>query len=74
VQVITPAAEPYFSDNSYGSRPGRKAEQAIIKLLKHLNDRYGNIVDIDLGKSFDYVPRDKLMKVAGRTIKDPDTE
>jgi retron-type reverse transcriptase len=74
VQVITPAAEPYFSDNSYGSRPGRKAEQATIKLLKHLNDGYGYIVDIDLEKFFENVPQDKLMTLVGKIVKDPDTE
>lgn len=74
VQVITPVAEPYFSDNSYGFRPGRRAEQAIIKLLEYLNDGYEYIVDIDLEKFFDNVPQDKLMTLVGKIVKDPDTE
>lgn len=74
VQVITPVVEPYFSDYSYGFRPGRRAEQAIIKLLEYLNDGYTYIVDIDLEKFFDNVPQDKLMTLVGRIIKDPDTE
>ena len=32
-QVLTPIAEPHFSEYSYGFRPNRRAEQAIIKLL-----------------------------------------
>ena len=74
VQVITPIVEPYFSDYSYGFRPGRKAQQAIIKLLEYLNDGYTYIVDIDLEKFFDNVNQDKLMTLVGKIIKDPDTE
>ena len=74
VQVITPKVEPYFSEYSYGFRPGRRAQQAIIKLLEYLNDGYTYIVDIDLEKFFDTVPHDKLMTLVGRIIKDPDTE
>ena len=74
VQVITPMVEPTFSDNSYGFRPGRRAQQAVIKLLEYLNDGYTYIVDIDLEKFFDNVPQDKLMTLVGKIIKDPDTE
>lgn len=74
VQVITPVVEPYFSEHSYGFRPGRRAEQAVIKLLEYLNDGHTYIVDIDLEKFFDNVPQDKLMTLVGRIIKDPDTE
>ena len=74
VQVITPIVEPYFSDYSYGFRPNRRAQQAVIKLLEYLNDGYTYIVDIDLEKFFDTVPQDKLMTLVGKIIKDPDTE
>lgn len=74
VQVITPIIEPYFSDYSYGFRPGRRAQQAVRKLLEYLNDGYIYIVDIDLEKFFDNVPQDKLMSLVGKIIKDPDTE
>lgn len=74
VQVITPIVEPYFSEYSYGFRPGRRAQQAVTKLLEYLNDGYTYIVDIDLEKFFDTVPQDKLMTLVGKIIKDPDTE
>ena len=74
VQVITPIVEPYFSDYSYGFRPGRRAEQAIMKLLEYLNDGYLYIVDIDLEKFFDNVSQDKLMTLVGKIVRDPDTE
>ena len=74
VQRITPIAEPYFSEYSYGFRPNRRAQQAIIKLLEYLNDGYTYLVDIDLEKFFDNVPQDKLMALVGGIIQDPDTE
>ena len=52
-QVLMPIFEPIFSENSYGFRPGRKAEQAILHVLGLLNDGYLWIVDIDLEKFFD---------------------
>lgn len=73
-QVLTPIAEPHFSENSYGFRPKRRAQQAVIKLLEYLNDGYEYIVDIDLEKFFDNVPQDKLMTLVGKLIHDPDTE
>lgn len=73
-QILTPIFDPLFSDSSYGFRPNRRCEQAIIKLLEHFNDGYVWIVDIDLEKFFDNVPQDKLMSYVGRVIHDGDTE
>ena len=66
--------EPQFSEHSYGFRPGRRAQQAIVELLEYLNDGYTYIVDIDLEKFFDNVPQDKLMYLVGKTVKDPDVK
>ena len=74
VQVISPICEPYFSEYSYGFRPGRSCEMAIIKLLEYLNDGYEWIVDIDLEKFFDNVPQDKLMSLVHNIINDGDVE
>lgn len=74
VQVISPIVDPHFSEYSYGFRPGRRAQQAVIKLLEYLNDGYTYIVDIDLEKFFDNVPQDKLMTLVHKFIDDPDTE
>ena len=73
-QVLTPIAEPHFSEYSYGFRPNRRAQQAIVKLLEYFNDGYTYIVDIDLEKFFDNVPQDKLMTLVHKLINDPDTE
>ena len=73
-QVITPMFEPSFHENSYGFRPNRRCEQAIVRLLELFNDGFVWIVDIDLEKFFDNVPQDKLMSYVGRVIHDGDTE
>ncbi|MGN1403307.1 MAG: group II intron reverse transcriptase/maturase [Ruminococcus sp.] len=73
-QVLTPIAELHFSEYSYGFRPNRRAQQAIVKLLEYFNDGYTYIVDIDLEKFFDNVPQDKLMTLVHNLINDPDTE
>ena len=73
-QILTPIFEAEFQENSYGFRPGRSCEQAVLKLTEYLNEGYEWIVDIDLEKFFDNVPQDKLMSYVGRVIHDPDTE
>ena len=73
-QVLTPIVEPHFSEYSYGFRPNRCAQKAVIKLLEYFNDGYTYIVDIDLEKFFDNVHHDKLMTLVRNIIHDPDTE
>ena len=71
VQRLTPIVEPHFSEYSYGFRPNRRAQQAIVKLLEYFNDGYTYVVDIDLEKFFDNVPQDKLMTLVGETHTRP---
>ena len=73
-QVLNPMFEEVFSDSSYGFRPGRKCEDAIIKALECMNDGYDWLVDMDLSKFFDNVNQDILMILVHKVIKDPDTE
>ena len=70
VQVLTPIYEEQFSNSSYGFRPGRSCEQAVIKALELFNDGYDWIVDIDLQSFFDEVNQDKLIGIIRRTVKD----
>lgn len=71
-QELTPIFEEQFHDHSYGFRPNRCAQQAVLKALEIMNDGHSWIVDIDLAKFFDTVDHDKLMTIIGRTIKDGD--
>ena len=72
VQVLTPIFEEQFHENSYGFRPGRSCEKAVIKVLEYLNNGYDWIVDIDLEKFFDTVNQDRLITIIGKTMKDGD--
>ena len=70
VQVLSPMFEPYFSEYSYGFRPNRCCQMAIVKALEYFNDGYDWIVDIDLEKFFDNVPHDKLLRMVSDVVKD----
>ena len=70
VQVLSPMFEPYFSEYSYGFRPNRCCQMAIIKALEYFNDGYEWVVDIDLEKFFDNVPHDRLLRMVSDVVKD----
>lgn len=70
VQVLSPIYERQFSETSYGFRPNRSCEMAIIKLLEYFNDGYNWVVDIDLQKFFDTVCHDKLISIIMKTVHD----
>ena len=70
VQVLSPIYEKQFSEYSYGFRPNRSCEMAIVKLLEYFNDGYKWVVDIDLEKFFDNVSHDKLISIIMQTIHD----
>ena len=70
LQVLQPIFEPTFSNNSYGFRPGRNAQQAIKKAKAHYDDGYTHVVDIDLARYFDTVNHDILLELVSREVKD----
>ncbi|WP_404470188.1 group II intron reverse transcriptase/maturase [Sutcliffiella horikoshii] len=71
-QILSPIFEKRFSEFSYGFRPKRSCEMAIIKSLEFLNDGHNWVVDIDLERFFDTVHHDKLMRIISNTIDDGD--
>jgi len=71
-QVLSPIYEEQFSDYSYGFRPKRSCEMAIIKSLEFINDGHDWVVDIDLERFFDTVNHDRLISIMYKTIKDTD--
>lgn len=71
-QVLTPIYEKQFSESSYGFRPGRSCEMAIIKSLEIINEGYIWVIDIDLERFFDTVNHDRLIQIIFRTVKDGD--
>ena len=71
-QVLTPIYEEQFSNSSYGFRPNRCCEMAVIKSLEILNSGYDWVIDIDLERFFDTVHHDRLMNIVYKTIDDGD--
>lgn len=69
-QVLSPIFEKTFSDNSYGFRPNRSANQAILKCKAYMDKGYRWAVDIDLEKYFDTVNHDKLIGLIYKEVKD----
>ena len=69
-RVLTPVFDPYFSESSFGFRPGRSAHQAVSKVLKDIREGYHWAVDIDLEKLFDTVDHDVLMGRVFRRVRD----
>ena len=69
-QVLSIYYEPYFSDHSYGFRPGRSAHQAISQAARYVSEGKEWVVDIDLEKFFDKINHDRLMSRLSKGIGD----
>ena len=70
-QVLTPIWDPTFSDASYGFRPERSAQQALLRAQQFLRDGYRYVVDLDLSKFFDRVNHDRLLSRLATRVNDP---
>jgi RNA-directed DNA polymerase len=69
-QVMQPVFDGNFSESSYGFRPGRSAQQAVLAARKHVASGRRWVVDMDMEKFFDRVNHDVLMARVARTIED----
>jgi RNA-directed DNA polymerase len=68
--ILTPIFDPLFSDSCYGFRPGRSAQEAILKARQYGEEGYRFVVDVDLEKFFDTVNHDMLMARVARRVRD----
>lgn len=62
--------DPFFSENSYGFRPGRSAHQAIERASEYVKEGKIWVVDIDLKSFFDEINHDRLMNRLRNSISD----
>ncbi|MES5943614.1 MULTISPECIES: group II intron reverse transcriptase/maturase [unclassified Bacillus cereus group] len=63
LQVIEPICEAKFNTHSYGFRPNRSVEQAIVDCGHRINfNQCRYVVDVDIKGFFDEVCHSKLMK------------
>ena len=72
-QILSLGYEKYFSESSYGFRPGRSCQQAVEKALEYLNEGYEWVVDLDIEKYFDTVNHDRLISILRERINDAKT-
>jgi len=70
LQILQPVFEPTFSESSYGFRPGRNAQQAVLAAQQYVQEGRRWVVDIDLEKFFDRVNHDILMSRIARQVND----
>jgi RNA-directed DNA polymerase len=70
-QVIAIRFEMEFEDYSYGFRPNRNAQQAVLKAQQYINSGLTHIVDIDLKTFFDEVDHGILLQLLYRKVKCP---
>jgi len=68
--VLSPQWDKTFSDNSFGFRAHRSAQDAVAKAQSYLAEGYTWVVDMDLEKFFDRVNHDVLMSRVARRVKD----
>lgn len=69
-QWLSPHYEEGFHKNSFGFRPRRNAQQAVLTAKEYLNKGYNKIIELDLEKFFDRVNHQKLMHLLSRKVKD----
>ena len=70
-QILANKFEMEFEDYSYGFRPNRNAQQAVLKAQQYINAGYHHIVDIDLKTFFDEVDHCLLLQLLYRKVKCP---
>jgi RNA-directed DNA polymerase len=70
MQVLQRQWDPTFSASSYGFRPGRSAQQAVVQAQQYIVEGYCWCVDFDLEKFFDRVNHDKLMGQIAKRVED----
>ncbi|MNS93779.1 Group II intron-encoded protein LtrA [compost metagenome] len=70
LQVLQPLLDPTFSEHSYGFRPGRCAQDAVLAAQRHVSSGRKVVVDVDLEKFFDRVDHDILIDRLRKRIAD----
>jgi group II intron reverse transcriptase/maturase len=68
--VLEPLYEPMFHASSHGFRPGRSCHTAIAEAVKHVDEGYDLVVDLDLEKFFDRVHHQRLMSKLAQRVQD----
>lgn len=70
LQVLQPRIDPTFSEHSYGFRPGRRAQDAVVAAQRYAQQGCHIVVDVDLSNFFDRVNHDILIDRLSRRVTD----
>lgn len=68
-QQLMTCFELEFEEHSYGFRPKKNLQQAVLQSLAYINDGYQDIVDIDLKGFFDEVAHYKILQLIYNKVK-----
>ena len=72
-QILSKIYDDTFSDNSFGFRPHRSAQNAMMRTLDYLNEGYEWVIDLDIEAYFDTVNHDKLISILRERVFDSAT-
>ena len=70
LQILQPLLDPSFSEYSFGFRPGRSAQEAVVRAQAYVQSGRRIVVDVDLEKFFDRVNHDILLGRLQKRIGD----
>ena len=68
--VLSPIFEADLQDEQYAYRPGRSAQDALVRIKELVRSRHREVVDADLSGYFDSIPHAELMKSVARRVSD----
>ena len=68
--ILEPIFEADFQPGSYGYRPKRTADQAVIRVAQAIVSSKTRVIDLDLRAYFDNVRHDQLLAKVARRIQD----
>jgi RNA-directed DNA polymerase len=68
--VLEPIFEADFTDQAYGYRPRRSAQDAVRRVHESLKAGYVHVVDADLSRYFDTIPHAELLRSVARRVSD----
>jgi RNA-directed DNA polymerase len=68
--IVEPIFEADFHDGSYGYRPRRKAQDAVVRVQKAIVESKTQVIDLDLAAYFDSVRHDLLLGKVARRVQD----
>jgi RNA-directed DNA polymerase len=68
--VLEPIFEADLQDEQYAYRPGRSAQDALVRIQELVRSGHREVVDADLSGYFDSIPHAELMKSVARRVSD----